>query len=225
MSKIVLQPNASGTGTLTITAPNTNTDRTLNIPDVAGNLVTTGDTASITAGMLGSTLDLSSKTLTLPSGSTKSKYFYAWLGSVQGPQGTGSITAGVATTCALDNVIQSDSSFNTSTYTWTATAADAGTWHFFGQVGMYINGNNGGDMWAVLYHNGSLADGGYNWVSASQTNTWRHVLSHTKGIINISSGDTIQLRGRMAFGTQINFFAGDTAGGYKQTALLGVKIA
>ncbi len=52
MSNIVLQPNASGTGSITITTPNTNTDRTLNIPDVAGNLVTTGDTGTVTDGML-----------------------------------------------------------------------------------------------------------------------------------------------------------------------------
>lgn len=52
MSNIVLQPNSSGTGSITIATPNTNTDRTLNIPDVAGNLVTTGDTGTVTAGMV-----------------------------------------------------------------------------------------------------------------------------------------------------------------------------
>ena len=52
MSNIVLQPNSSGTGSITIATPNTNTDRTLNIPDVAGNIVTTGDTGSVTAGMV-----------------------------------------------------------------------------------------------------------------------------------------------------------------------------
>jgi hypothetical protein len=52
MSNIVLQPNASGTGSITIATPNTNTDRTLNIPDVAGNLVTTGDTGTVTMAML-----------------------------------------------------------------------------------------------------------------------------------------------------------------------------
>ena len=54
MSNIVLQPNASGTGNITISTPNTNTDRTLNIPDVAGDIVTTGDTGSITGTMIGS---------------------------------------------------------------------------------------------------------------------------------------------------------------------------
>ena len=39
MSKIALAPNASGTGTFTIAAPNSNTDRTLTLPDVAGEVV------------------------------------------------------------------------------------------------------------------------------------------------------------------------------------------
>ena len=44
MSKIALSGNASGTGTLTIAAPNTNTDRTLTLPDNTGTIVTTGST-------------------------------------------------------------------------------------------------------------------------------------------------------------------------------------
>ena len=68
MSNIVLQPNASGTGNITITTPNTNTDRTLNIPDVAGNLVTTGDSATVTDAMMHGSLNLSAKTLTMPTG-------------------------------------------------------------------------------------------------------------------------------------------------------------
>ena len=41
MSKVAVQGNASGTGTLTIAAPNTNTDRTLTLPDEAGTVLTT----------------------------------------------------------------------------------------------------------------------------------------------------------------------------------------
>ena len=52
MSNVKIEGNASGTGTLTIQAPNTNTDRTFSLPDVTGNLVTTGDSGTITAGML-----------------------------------------------------------------------------------------------------------------------------------------------------------------------------
>ena len=52
MSKIRLTPNASGTGTVTLTVPSTNTDRTISLPDAAGDVVTTGDTGTITASML-----------------------------------------------------------------------------------------------------------------------------------------------------------------------------
>jgi len=68
MSNIVLQPNANGTGNITIATPNTNTDRTLNIPDVAGNIVTTGDTGTISAAMMNSTQDFTGKTFTNPNG-------------------------------------------------------------------------------------------------------------------------------------------------------------
>lgn len=38
MSKVVIQGNASGTGDFTIAAPNSNTDRTLTLPDATGTL-------------------------------------------------------------------------------------------------------------------------------------------------------------------------------------------
>lgn len=40
MSKVKIQGNASGTGILTIAAPNTNTDRTITLPDGTGTLLT-----------------------------------------------------------------------------------------------------------------------------------------------------------------------------------------
>ena len=57
MSKIALSPNASGSGTVTITAPNTNTNRTIALPDVAGNVVTTGDTGTVATGMIADSLN------------------------------------------------------------------------------------------------------------------------------------------------------------------------
>jgi hypothetical protein len=48
MSKISLSGNPLGTGTFTIASPNSNTDRTLNLPDVSGTLVTTNDIPSPT---------------------------------------------------------------------------------------------------------------------------------------------------------------------------------
>ena len=43
MSKIALTPDASGTGTFTIASPNSNTSRTLTLPDAAGELYNQGN--------------------------------------------------------------------------------------------------------------------------------------------------------------------------------------
>jgi hypothetical protein len=49
MSKIALTPNDNGTGTFTIASPNSDTSRTLTLPDTAGELLTTtGDGSNLT---------------------------------------------------------------------------------------------------------------------------------------------------------------------------------
>jgi hypothetical protein len=50
MSKIALSGNASGTGVFTIASPNSNSDRTLNLPDNSGTVLTS---ASNLAGVTG----------------------------------------------------------------------------------------------------------------------------------------------------------------------------
>ena len=46
MSKVKIEGNASGSGTLTISAPNTNTDRSLTLPDTAGEIITSSTIGS-----------------------------------------------------------------------------------------------------------------------------------------------------------------------------------
>ena len=46
MSQVKISGNASGTGVLTIAAPNTNTDRTLSLPDNTGDILTTSSTTT-----------------------------------------------------------------------------------------------------------------------------------------------------------------------------------
>ena len=50
MSKIALTPNASGSGTFTIASPNSNTDRTLTLPDEAGTVLTSASSITPSAG-------------------------------------------------------------------------------------------------------------------------------------------------------------------------------
>jgi hypothetical protein len=54
MSKVQLQGNASGTGIFTIASPNSNTDRTLTLPDNTGTVVSTGSTGGVSQAMLAS---------------------------------------------------------------------------------------------------------------------------------------------------------------------------
>jgi len=47
MAKVKITGHASGTGILTVTAPNTSTDRTITLPDATGTLATTADTTDL----------------------------------------------------------------------------------------------------------------------------------------------------------------------------------
>lgn len=75
MSKINLTPNASGTGVFTIASPNSNTDRTLDLPDEAGTILTTS------SDYLSSTSDIESqvKTATNATGSAPIYSCRAWV--------------------------------------------------------------------------------------------------------------------------------------------------
>jgi uncharacterized protein (AIM24 family) len=55
MSKIALSGNASGTGVLTIAAPNTNSDRTLTLPDESGTVLTSA--SAVAASQITSALN------------------------------------------------------------------------------------------------------------------------------------------------------------------------
>ncbi len=60
MSLVKISGNASGTGTLTIAAPNTNTDRTLTLPDATGTVQVSGNAISGTTGSFSSDLSFNS---------------------------------------------------------------------------------------------------------------------------------------------------------------------
>ena len=55
MSKINIQGDPSGTGTITIAAPNTNNNYTINLPTETGTLITTGATIGAASGGTGQT--------------------------------------------------------------------------------------------------------------------------------------------------------------------------
>jgi len=59
MAKVKIEGNASGTGTFTIAAPNSNTDRSITLPDAAGELLlANGDGSNLTGITTGKVLQV-----------------------------------------------------------------------------------------------------------------------------------------------------------------------
>ena len=74
MSDIKIQPSATGSGTVTITAPTTNTARVITLPDSAGTLLDENSSVP-SANLTGTIADAR-----IP---TASKLTVSWLGNVQ----------------------------------------------------------------------------------------------------------------------------------------------
>jgi hypothetical protein len=79
LSKISLSGNASGTGTFTIASPNSNTDRTLTLPDASGTVQVSGNPISGTTGTFSGDVTLGSSVLATPTGSAPSYTCRAWV--------------------------------------------------------------------------------------------------------------------------------------------------
>ena len=79
MSKVALSGNASGTGTFTIASPNSNTDRTLNLPDATGTMLVSGQPVTATTGNFSGDVTLGSSVLATPTGSAPSYTCRAWV--------------------------------------------------------------------------------------------------------------------------------------------------
>lgn len=79
MSKVALSGNASGTGTFTIASPNSNTDRTLTLPDATGTVLVSGQPVTATTGTFSGNVTLGSSVLATPTGSAPSYTCRAWV--------------------------------------------------------------------------------------------------------------------------------------------------
>jgi hypothetical protein len=60
MSRVVIQGNASGTGDFTIAAPNSNTNRTLTLPDEAGEILTSSGAVNVDSSAPANSLNIDS---------------------------------------------------------------------------------------------------------------------------------------------------------------------
>ena len=114
MSKVKIQGNASGTGVVTLTAPNTNTDRTITLPDssdtlvstapsTSGNILTSDGTNWTSAAPAAAGADTSLSNL---SATGENRVAQAWVNF----NGTGDYNVNFATTMNSANYAVSDSS-------------------------------------------------------------------------------------------------------------------
>ena len=111
MSKVKIEGNASGTGTLTISAPNTNTDRSLTLPDGAGEILTNASTLS-SSNLSGALPAIDGSSLTGLANMTPA--FHAYRSSNEG------IAHQTGTTVKFDSErFDSDNKYDTSTYRFT----------------------------------------------------------------------------------------------------------
>jgi len=156
MSKVVIQGNASGTGNFTIAAPNSNTDRTLTLPDTSGTLVTGDDIAinGITSDYTsGTALNVDSSGYVL----TPNNPCF----SVSGTTGYTARTTvnGVANTVPYNSIHTgiNSSGFDTSTGVYTAPVAGAYLFQWANLSAAAASGAGG------LWKNGSYIFQGYNY--------------------------------------------------------------
>lgn len=137
MSKVQLAGNASGTGIFQIASPNSNTDRTLTLPDTTGTLVT-NTSGSVSQSMLASNV------------AGTGPAFFAY------PTATLSVTQVVYTKVTLDaEIFDTNSNFSSSRFTPTV----AGYYQLNAQATLNNNTNNIG-LVVLIYKNGNAFSAG-----------------------------------------------------------------
>jgi hypothetical protein len=159
MSKISLSGNASGTGTFTIASPNSNTDRTLTLPDATGTMLVSGQPVTATTGNFSGDVTLGSSVLATPTGSAPSYTCRAWVNF----NGTGTVAIR-----ASGNVSSiTDNGTGDYTVNFTTAMPDADYSFVFGKRSsstntaslILVNGNPTTSTFAVAtFENNTLTD-------------------------------------------------------------------
>ena len=200
MAKVKIQGHASGTGVITVTAPNTSTDRTITLPDTTGTLLDenssvpaanlTGTVAdarisALTASKLTGALPaISGANLTGLSAADNTPSFSASLSSNQ----TTSVNVYTKIQFATENW-DTDSAYDTSNYRFTVPSGEAGKY----LINVYLR-TDGSSSWnlqypIVVYKNGGAIDYQSTAFGSSRA---RHGEVYTK-VLNLSVGDYIEV--------------------------------
>ena len=161
MSKVKIEGNASGTGTFTISAPNSNTDRNLTLPDGAGEILTDAYTGDVAI-----TGDVSCTDLSFNSGYGSAATAYgcrAWVNFNGG--GSGGNTVAIRDDGNVSSI--TDNSTGDYTVHFTTDFPDTNG----AIVAMTDQTQNYGDIYALLYYGGFWPDSGSTRVRTRRTST------------------------------------------------------
>jgi hypothetical protein len=154
MSKVAISGNASGTGVFTIASPNSNTDRTLSLPDQTGTLLTGSGALNINASAPTSSLTLDASGNFMVGKTSGSRRL-----DVDSNSGTTAV-ARFGNTTASGNVSGIETSLesngnNTSSYHFRGVTQNIGIWYLYG------NGTSSFTSDQRLKKNIATARGGY----------------------------------------------------------------
>ena len=220
MAKVKIQGHASGTGILTVTAPNTSTDRTITLPDATGTLLNSdGSAASLTsipaANITGTLPAIDGSNLTGISAADNTPAFEVYMSANM--TGVGA----AYTKMVFDSEeFDTDSAFDSTTnYRFTVPAGEGGKYAF--HVHMYISGTGGDttDFSQIhIYKNG-----------ANAAHNYQHVGSHSDGnsasvILNLVATDYIEFYCQ-ATSSPNNQYTIYTSNNITRTRAYGYKLA
>ena len=215
MSKVKIQGNASGTGVVTLTAPNTDTDRTITLPDSTGTVLDSTSTLDATklSGDLpaidGSSLTGISggKVLQVVTSTFTSGYVTSTAGSndVASTDGYGLFAVSFTPTSASSKIIISSSTVSiheeannynscwvASFYDTTRIAVTSGTWH---SNSNFVSSYNA----AYFSINHSVS----SWGTSAKTINIRAGMDGSSGTFHINGSSLYNMSGQAQIGLTI----------------------
>jgi hypothetical protein len=166
MSKVQLQGNVSGTGVFTIASPNSNTDRTLTLPDATGTVQVSGNPISGTTANFSGNVTLGSSVLATPTGSAPSYLCRAWVNfngqSTPSIRASGNVSS-VTKQSTGNYTVNFTTAMPDTSYAAVGGKSNITATHVVPGVNLYANISN--LIMQVYESNGSFADSQENFVA------------------------------------------------------------